>query len=135
MLIFNMEIAMFKPMKNILVKATLLLILFGMAAAGDTTGEAGQSKPGESRHCLHIKNIKRIEIVDNQTILFHTYQKEIWKNTLPEPCPGLKFQGGIQYGTSIDKLCDLDTITVLNIGPFCQLGEFEKVEANVGSDH
>jgi hypothetical protein len=122
-------------MKSMFVTAILLLTLFGTAQASDTEGEIRQTKLGESRHCLQIKNIKNIEVVDNQTILFHTYQKEVWKNTLPAPCPGLKFQGGIQYWTSINRLCDLDIITVLNIGSTCQLGEFEKVEAGTGGEH
>jgi hypothetical protein len=128
MLISGMGEIMFELMKYMLVATALLLSLTGMAQAQDTGSEKRQSKPGENRHCLPIQDIDHIEVVDNQTILFHTRGKKIWKNSLPHHCAGLKFEGGIGYRTSIDQLCDLDIITVLRVGTTCQLGSFEKYE-------
>lgn len=110
------------------VATALLLGLMVTVQAQDTGNEMGQSEVGENRHCLPIKDIRRIEVVDNQTILFHTSRKEVWKNSLPAPCYGLKIVGGIGYSTGINNLCDLDIVTVLRHKTPCQLGTFEKVE-------
>ena len=115
-------------MRTAMFIATALLLSFMVTVQAQDTGtEKGQSEAGENRHCLLIKDIRRIEVVDNQTILFYTNRKEVWKNSLPAPCSGLKFVGGIGYSTAINKLCDLDIVTVLRHKTPCQLGTFEKV--------
>ncbi len=37
-----------------------------------------------------------------------------YMSTLPHKCPGLSKHDTIMYETSLNQLCDLDTITVLN---------------------
>ena len=55
-----------------------------------------------------------------------------YRNTLPGRCPGLGFEQRFAYRTTIDQLCSLDTITVLQSGssipgPTCGLGKFMPV--------
>jgi hypothetical protein len=84
------------------------------------------AEDGGAARCLPLANILRTEIVDDRTILFHLRDRTVWRNRLPNRCPGLRFQGGFAYETSIDQLCDLDLIRVLPpTGGVCTLGVFE----------
>ncbi|MBW2369094.1 MAG: hypothetical protein JRH15_14550 [Deltaproteobacteria bacterium] len=111
---------------NRLPKYLFISLVFAMMAF--VTVHAEDKGEQITKHCLPLQNIDRIEVVDNQTILFHMRGKEIWKSSLPHYCAGLKFEGGIAYSTSINQLCDLDIVKVLRVGTPCQLGAFEKYE-------
>jgi len=52
------------------------------------------------------------------------YNNKSWVNTLPYACPNL-YHEGFSYNLQIDKLCNTDIITVLNIPAKCGLGTFE----------
>lgn len=91
------------------------------------------SKPDdpETRNCLSISHIRRIETVDDQTLVFHMRGKDRYVNHLPYRCPGLKRNSFI-HETSLNSYCDLDIISVvdLRIGMrmgSCPLGKFQKV--------
>ncbi len=90
---------------------------------------ASTTRPTQEPHpkrCLPIARIYRSEIVDDRTILFHMRGGAIWQNDLPEPCSGLRMQGGFAYVTPLDRLCDLDLIQVLaGARSICGLGRFE----------
>lgn len=113
------------------------LVSFGLCHAvqsEDTSAEEMFSSERPVR-CLHLYRIKRIEIVDKETILFHMLGGETYINRLKHPCPGLSRNKPIMYRTSLNKLCDLDIITVLEQGGFgflpgasCGLGGFEQLE-------
>jgi len=118
----------------------LLALGCSPAATNPSAAEPGANlgaEPTATKRCLPINRIYRSEIVDDSTILFHMRDGAIWKNELPNPCSGLRMQGGFGYTTPLDRLCDLDTIRVLG-GSFsvCGLGRFEAyappegVEAN-----
>ena len=97
------------------------------AAATDATTAAG--KP-QTVDCIDLIRIDRSEVVDDQTILFHMKGGKIWKNTLPYKCPRLGFEKAFSHKTSINRLCSIDTITVLDTsarlpGATCGLGKFE----------
>ncbi len=96
--------------------------------AQENSGNDGSLNGTREKHCLMVQKIKKIEIVDNQTILFHSYHGEIWRNRLPTSCQGLKIEGGIRYSSSGYLICDLDTVTVLNLETPCMLGKFEKIK-------
>jgi hypothetical protein len=107
-----------------------LLVLAACAPARDRgappTVIVPPAKDGGAARCLPLANILRTKIVDDQTILFHLRDRTVWRNPLPHPCAGLRFQGGFAYETSIDQLCDLDLIRVLPpTGGVCALGRFE----------
>mgnify|MGYP006427511335 CR=1 FL=1 len=92
-----------------------------------------EPKAAETRNCLPMSQIRRIETVDDQTLLFHMHGDRKYVNRLPYRCPGLE-QNSFVHETSLNSYCDLDIISVvdLTIGMrmgSCPLGEFEKVEA------
>ncbi len=52
----------------------------------------------------------------------------MWRNTLKNPCPGLRFNGFV-YTIRGDQVCgNMQTIRVLQTQEICMLGPFTKVE-------
>lgn len=83
--------------------------------------------------CLILSNIRQTTVIDDRTILFYMRggKKEVFRNYLPHECPNLGREGRFAYKTSINRLCNVDLITVLQqFGPgltpgfTCRLGEF-----------
>ncbi|HEX5046269.1 MAG TPA: hypothetical protein VFX89_04040 [Gammaproteobacteria bacterium] len=81
--------------------------------------------------CVVTTTIDRTQAVDDRTILFFMHGKKIYRNYLPRRCPGLQRQNRIMYKTRGSRLCDVDTITVLEQwgarlepGFTCSLGSF-----------
>ena len=57
---------------------------------------------------------------------------KVYRNTLPQGCPGLNFERRFSYATSLSQLCSVDIITVLQLpnitpGASCGLGQFQPV--------
>jgi hypothetical protein len=110
-----------------------LLVISALSAPAAVAGEhKGEKKQERERHCLSIARVNRIEVVDDQTMLFHMNGGKKYINKLPYKCHGLKHNAFI-HETSIQSYCDLDTITVydaslgMRLGA-CPLGEFEPYE-------
>lgn len=83
------------------------------------------------QQCITVSRIDQTEALDDQNILFRMRGKQVFRNTLPRKCPGLERENRISYRTSAGRLCNIDTITVLEQfgvgfrpGFTCQLGEF-----------
>jgi hypothetical protein len=99
--------------------------------AGDSltaTSEVDQEPPLQ---CLPLIRISQLSILDNRHLVFRLNNGKRYLNTLPYTCPGLRPGTAILYRTSLDRLCDLDVITVLNSvgsgympGASCGLGAF-----------
>jgi hypothetical protein len=102
-----------------------------LAAAG---GRAQDNAPEFDRtpaDCIITTTIDRTQAVDDRTILFFMHGKKVYRNYLPRKCPGLERQNRIMYKTRGSRLCDVDTITVLEQwggrlepGFTCALGNF-----------
>lgn len=95
------------------------------AAWADTAANSAE-------RCLYVAAIKRTKVVDNQNILFYTRDHKVYNNHLPHACAGLAAANTFKYATSQSRLCNVDTITVLNQisggympGATCGLGLFE----------
>ena len=78
--------------------------------------------------CVSLNRVRRTEVIDDRTILFHLRGGDILRNYLPDTCPNLKREERFGYSTGVRRLCSIDTITVLErnrIGGFtCRLGPF-----------
>ena len=84
--------------------------------------------------CVTTVSIDRTDIIDDQTIIFFMRGKRIFRNYLPRKCPGLAREDRFSYQTTNSRLCDIDTITVLEQfgsrlqpGFTCALGEFHPI--------
>jgi len=95
---------------------------------------AAQSELPE--RCLQLSRLDSTEVLSNQQILFETKNHNLYLNTLPYPCPGLRKDSTLMFRTSIDLVCDVDIVTILDHygwgmqpGASCGLGKFEPVDA------
>lgn len=117
--------------------------LFCLAMLGTTLGSSASAQDDEvasahmddAEHCVNLKFIERTDVVDDRNILFYMRTGIVYRNALPHTCPGLEFEEAFLYRASIGRLCDLDTITVLNDAGFgfmpgasCGLGMFHPIE-------
>lgn len=108
----------------------IILTLTAFWATNSYCADEVELAADQTRNCVSISRIKRIEIVDNQTLIFHLNHKVKYINRLPFNCPGLKSRGTFLHETSLSSYCDLDTITVIDASlgmrmGSCPLGKFE----------
>jgi hypothetical protein len=104
--------------------------------AGDSltaTDEVDQELPVQ---CVPLIRISQLSILDNRHMVFRMNNGILYLNTLPYACHGLRPGSAVMYRTSLDRLCDLDVITVLNSagsgympGASCGLGAFTEITA------
>jgi len=108
------------------------------------------TRTGEFGHCVALSRLRSTRVLDGEHILFRLNGNRYFLNTLPRRCPRLGYVRSFGYVTSISKLCDLDSITVIDditqihrraggrvaflSGPRCSLGKFERVEKVQKSD-
>lgn len=121
-------------MKTNLLKMLLPVLLVAAATAlpAAQDKDAGAAKP--PLQCIQLTGIRRVTILDNSHLVFQMNNGDRYLNTLPYTCPGLAMNQTIMYRTSLDRLCDVDVITVLqSVGQgftpraSCGLGSFKPV--------
>ena len=90
--------------------------------------------PEEPLRCLSMASIRSTRIVDDRTVLFFHGRGRVYVNRLERECLGLarngKFTYQVQTGARHTRLCEHDTITVLERtgrGFNCGLGPFEPI--------
>jgi len=123
---------------------TRLGMVMGLAAAcalaacaknPDAPARAQQTMApsGPPQNCIDTVRIRSTNVIDDQTIDFRMNDRTVFRNTLPNRCPGLGFARAFSYRTSISRLCNVDIITVVNQGggprqgASCGLGQFVPV--------
>lgn len=127
-------------MKTRLLLLTALIVTTGCANVGQQTGERA-SLPEGVEDCLRLVTVDHMEIVNPQHILFHMRDGTIYDNRLSRRCPGLRRNDTIMYRTTLNRLCDIDTFTVLEStavgfmpGPTCSLGRFYPISRDEADD-
>ena len=115
---------------NLIVFSATFLACLGLSTA--LTAEPAQH--ASDKLCLGLTRIDNIDIMNNQNIVFETINGEYYLNQLPRSCPNLSRDKAIMYKTSLNQLCNLDIITLLdNIGGgfewagACGLGKFKRI--------
>ncbi len=81
-----------------------------LIAEDESTSSA---KPEGAENCVSLQSIRKTRIVDDQTIIFYMRGGDVFVNSLPRRCPGLKRAGAYSYATSLSRLCNTDIIRVL----------------------
>jgi hypothetical protein len=96
--------------------------------AADDSGDAAPVR------CLSMSGVQTTRIVNDGNILFFQRNGHVYLNVLDQTCVGLsrsgKFTYSVQTGARTVRLCDADTITVLETvgrGFTCGLGRFYPV--------
>jgi hypothetical protein len=112
-----------------------LTALLGGAAALSLASAAAQDDDeaiGEPLRCLSMNSIRSTKVVDDTRVLFFQARGKIFLNRLDRECLGLARYGTFEYrvqsGARHARLCDTDSITVIEAtgrGLNCGLGRFE----------
>jgi len=91
----------------------ILGILFSAAPLQTVAAEQSDAEESPVR-CISLSRIKNTSILDKQNIVFYMNGGKQYLNTLPYACHGLSKNKPFMYRTSLNQLCDLDIITVLD---------------------
>ena len=90
---------------------------------------------GDPVSCVSLNQIRSSRVHDDRTIDFEMTGGRVYRNTLPNRCPGLGAEESFTYETSLSQLCSVDIIYVLDRsgggvrrGAGCGLGSFVPVE-------
>ena len=112
----------------------LTVRLLTLAAAASALGQQDdEDKPFDRtpENCVTVQRIDQTDAIDDQTIIFRMRGDRVYRNTLPNKCPGLQRENRIAWETHTSRLCNVDTITVLEDfgiglrpGFTCRLGQF-----------
>jgi hypothetical protein len=91
--------------------------------------------------CVGTNRIDRTKVIDDRTVIFYLRGGNIYQNILPRNCPGLERNNRFMYTPFGGRLCDTDTITVLEqfAGRFdrgftCPLGTFHQISEIEAAD-
>jgi hypothetical protein len=117
-----------------------LLMATAVIALGATAGTAARrntipnaTPTGPAVSCVQSSRINETRVHGDRTIDFVMNDRKVYRNTLPNSCPGLGFNETIAYKTQTNELCSVDIITVLQSpgltrGASCGLGKFQPIE-------
>ena len=123
--------------------AALVLALSGCAFSGkseeraalDADPFAGVTRVGEPVRCITRSQIRESDVLSDSVIDFRMAGGKVYRSVLPNRCPGLGFSEAFTYSTSINQLCNVEIIRVLEqvgggVTPqaACGLGMFQEVE-------
>ncbi len=110
---------------NLLVLTSIILLTSGPLPL------LAEDQDDSPIRCIRLNQIKSTTILDRQHIVFKLRGDKHYVNVLPYPCIGLRKNKTFMYRTSLNELCDLDLITVLDDfggglrpGASCELGTF-----------
>jgi hypothetical protein len=122
-------------------KSLLLVSTLAALTVGATAGMSAKKEPdpvravGEPVRCVSLSQIRSTKVIDNSTIDFKMAGGKTYRNSLPNSCPGLKYEDRFSYRTSQSQLCNVDIVHVLHDyggrlqeGVGCGLGKFQPVE-------
>ncbi len=110
----------------------LMLAMLPAVAAGAPRPVPVAAPSGKAERCVPLNLIRETRVRSDSVIDFYMRDGQILRNTLPNSCPSLGFEQRFAYGTSLNQLCSVDIITVLQTpgvtrGASCGLGEFQPV--------
>ncbi|MEE8542676.1 MAG: hypothetical protein V3S94_02360 [Gammaproteobacteria bacterium] len=119
---------------TLLTLASLTLAM--TAAAQDDAADADAAATAddidrEGERCISVSRLRSTYVVDDRTVLFYMRGGDIYRNVLRYDCPRLKLESSFSYRVIANRLCNVDTITVierfggsLSSGVSCGLGKF-----------
>jgi hypothetical protein len=122
-------------MKNLILMTAVGAALVAGPAIAKKREMPVATATGAAVDCIAISQIRESRVRSDSVIDFRTGGNKWYRNTLPISCPALGFEERFSYRTSLNQLCAVDTIAVLQTfgghlqeGPRCGLGKFEPVE-------
>ena len=105
------------------IASTLLAIAVG--SIGVAMADTAPAVATDADICLDASHIDHTVVIDDRTILFYMRGNQIWKNTMRQDCPSLKFQRAFSEEIRGGQVCsNRQMIRVLGTGVRCSLGGF-----------
>jgi anthranilate phosphoribosyltransferase len=78
--------------------------------------------------CISGTDIESTSVPDDNTIVYHLRNGQVWKNTLKATCPQLKFEHAFTEVIRGGEICaNAQMIRVHETGSICALGDFTLV--------
>ncbi len=116
-------------------------VCLALAIAAAPLLAADDSHDDAPVRCLSMSGVRTTRIVNDGNILFFQRNGHVYLNVLDQTCVGLsrsgKFTYSVQTGARTVRLCDADTITVLEStgrGFTCGLGRFYPVSSETADE-
>ncbi len=116
----------------------------GVAIAGKKSSKEDKyeiTEIGEPENCIRRSQIRSTDVISDSIIDFKMRGGDVYRNSLPNRCSGLAFEEAFSYRTSVNQLCSVDIIRVIdNSGGAirernaCGLGKFQKIEKTKKAD-
>jgi hypothetical protein len=116
------ELGMWARVKHCVIAFFLGLAVVAGGASPAMAQEAEDDK-GSGNECISLSQVRRSQILDDHTILFHMSGKRIKKATLAFGCPSLKFYGSFSYRSYNNRLCARFDTIVSRSGAHCPISE------------
>lgn len=115
-----------------LLAVTAVIVLSGCAGDADRVPRSQQLwKPkGDTVSCINLRQIRSTNVIDDRTIHFVVNNRRMFRNELPNRCPGLGFNRAFSHNSRSSQLCSMNLITVIQggaapQGATCSLGRFQ----------
>lgn len=103
------------------------------APVGTDTSLASVRAIGEPVDCIETNQILNTNVRNDRVVDFEMRNGQVYRNTLPNSCPGLGYQS-FSYQPTQARLCSIDVVTVRSSsgqpGPTCGLSTFQRIEAD-----
>ncbi len=118
---------------SLVAQAAATLALLAAPVAARSREVPAATPIGQPVDCVQLTQVRDTKVRDDRTIDFYLRTGEVYRNTLPLRCPDLGFQEAFSYKSYTQRLCSVDTITVLRpssaipLGTTCGLGKFQPV--------
>jgi len=98
-----------------MAKLWLLVVAVGAATLSGTAAAQGGAEPNATgaSACLARPNVRRMQIVDSQNILFVMRDKTTYRNSLARTCAGLRRNSQISLTASDGRVCTGTNFQVL----------------------
>jgi hypothetical protein len=101
-------------------------------AAPNTHAQDEEALDRTTVDCVTVPRIKRMQVIDTQTLLFRMTDGRLYRNRLHEACPNIdRASNWIEYpitASRLPRLCQDDLITTKEQSR-CRLGPFEPITA------
>jgi hypothetical protein len=122
-------------MRTSLLLATIAAATLAGGAIARERGIPAAREIGPPVNCIQLHSIQESRVRSDSVIDFRVSGRKWYRNTLPHSCPSLGFEERYSHRTSINQLCSVDIITVLQnyggglqSGASCGLGKFQPIE-------
>ena len=116
------------------MKLVILALAATVAAPALASAPAQWVPAGEPVRCIQASQIRSTRVIDDSTIDFDMGGGRLFRNHLPNRCPGLNSNRAFSYSPTGNQLCNVHTITVIQQGggpmrgATCGLGQFTPMQ-------